>query len=358
MDQTATTTIGVWGQFDIDSFAQQVRLRVLRHALAQRIPTATFRVFAPFGSARPISVAATEAVEPLTPVTPVHTATILEELDLLITCATDLRADAYADHPIQDPADVSAALDLIADPSAQTSLHLPHEHDAACHHPALFARRLWSYAMCEQRRDFLRAMHWWPQRGTAIVVDGVGMADDELGKLLRSIDTDQAVVVFAPMSLDAASIRADIDGHLNVHILPLAAASLEDRIAAIAGAASVVSHDLAIHAACRAYGRVVRDQLPGSPEAFAIDCDELDSHYDRIAQRVVTKPRAHVATAETDALRATLRASKDRTTHERVVFANYTRALRNQVDAQAAQLSDATRPGVVQRIARQLRRQR
>src|SRR5262249_16360148 len=125
-------------------------------------------------------------------------------------------------------------------------------------HLALLARRHWPYALCQQRREFLRAMHWWPQRGTAVVVRGGAADTSHVGELARALSPQAAAVALEAEPGDRPFARALVE-HLGPRALSLRAAhsSLDDRIAAIAGAAYVIdsTQSTAVAALARAYHR-------------------------------------------------------------------------------------------------------
>src|SRR5262249_55304519 len=150
-----------------------------------------------------------------------------------------------------DPRDVEAAQELLAVPPDGVAV----AHDPGEPHPALLARRVWSYSVCEQRREFLRAMHWWPQRGAAVVVIGHDADFDAIESLTTQLH-NRDVTVIGQGQGDAA-FSAELAARLGprAHYMPATRSSMEDRIAACAGAAAVVSSDPAALALADAYGR-------------------------------------------------------------------------------------------------------
>jgi hypothetical protein len=81
-------SLGLFGFFDVDSLDDQVRVRVALHELARRRPDVTVRLFAPFGSTRPIPVAADLAVEPIAPLDEARIAALEQELAALVVVGT------------------------------------------------------------------------------------------------------------------------------------------------------------------------------------------------------------------------------------------------------------------------------
>src|SRR5262249_51856134 len=156
--------------------------------------------FAPFGSTRPIPIAADQPVEALLPDTDGRLETLRDELTacVSITPPFDLAelAERYGPHPSIDPRDHARALELLARPgehlgvATSTLLRAPP--------PALLARRTWSYAVCQRRREFLRAMHWWPQQGAGVVVHvgtSAGVGADGLQRLVAVLPTEPIVLL-------------------------------------------------------------------------------------------------------------------------------------------------------------------
>ncbi len=359
--------LGLLGLFDVDDLDVQLRARVARHELARRRPDLTLRLFAPFGSTRPIAVAADLPVEPLAPATTARLEALQAELDAVVVIGTtdnDTTA-AYGGHPAVDPRDVAACRALLAAPPAS----LPTGHDPVAPHPALLARRVWPYGVCEQRREFLRAMHWWPQRAVPVVIAG-GDADvphvEALAARLRLGDREITVVGAGP---GPDSFAAALTDRLprRAHLVPASASSVDDRVAAVAGASAVVSSSPAVLALADAYGRPRRsmEAFAGAPasrtarrgaETVARDEAKLDAAYDALAALVAGDRTPELATGEVAALRGALDAQARRVAHERVVLADYARALRNNAAQEAAELRDALAERPLQRLRGALRR--
>src|SRR5262249_21734376 len=153
--------------------------------------------------------------------------------------AAERVAAVYEGHPAADPRDVAASLDFIgAAPDT-----MPTGHDPVDPHPALLARRVWPFGVCEQRREFLRAMHWWPQRGAATVVaggdDDIEYIEDLAGRF-RLGDRDITVVGTGLGDNEFGAALAERLRNRRVHFMPADRSSIDDRVAAVAGAGAVV----------------------------------------------------------------------------------------------------------------------
>ncbi len=343
--------IGVWGCFDVDALDDQVRLRVLDHELRRRSDAITIRAGAPFGSMRPITVAADVAVEALAPWTTARHRSLGDELDAVIVCRTAVTRDPalalerYVGHPTVDPDDVRGVLAMFADPPGDLAVMT----DTPGPELGLLARRVWPVSVCTQRLEFLRAMQWWPAHGAPTVV--IGTHDD------ASPATDGAVVTvgsgptsFLDRVRDAAGQHFAMADSLS---------SIGDRVAAIAGAALVVTDDPAVAAIAAAYGRPCRSPFATpSTSAVVADTDTLDRHLDAIVQQVTAHPRTTSGAAEIEALRATLARQLRTVAHERVVLADYVGALRAELDARESELADLRRRSVRARLAAVVRRTR
>ncbi len=373
MSHAERRCVGLFGLFDVDDFDVQVRVRVAMHELGRRRPDLVLRLFAPFGSTRPLPVAADLAVEPLAqPAGALSAQALHDQLGAVIRIGAsedgnevyDGIEPLYAGHPEVDPRDVLTALQLMR----RDALALPAGNDPTEPNPALLGRRVWSYGVCEQRREFLRAMHWWPQRGAPVVV--VGCDDDTeridaLASRLRLGDRD-VIVVGAGLGDDefstecAASIR-------RARHMAADRSSIEDRVAAIAGAATVVTSNATALALADAYGRPRRAldafaDAPGTraarraPSTIARDEASLDTAYDGLATLVPGDIVSVLEHNEIAALRAALDAQARRVAHERVVLADYVRAVRNNAAQETAELRAAITEQPLRRLRNALRR--
>ncbi|HEY3832158.1 MAG TPA: hypothetical protein VGO03_07680, partial [Acidimicrobiia bacterium] len=350
MAQGERRCLGLLGLFDVDDLDVQLRVRVAMQELAHRRPDVTVRLFAPFGSTRPVPIAADLAVEALAPLSAAREAALVDELAAMVVIgATDIDAAVgYTGHPAVDTRDVDACRAFMDTPPAT----IAHGRDPDNPHPALLARRVWPYGVCEQRREFLRAMHWWPQRGTPIVVAGsnADVPDIEaLATRFRLGDRAVAVVGTGVGDDEFADALAARLRRRGVHYMPAHQSSIDDRVAAVAGAASVVSSRPAVLALAEAYGRPLRTieafaNAPASrtgkrsPNTVRKVEAALDVAYDDLAALVPGDTGSTLASGEVTALRDALEAQARRVAHERVVLADYVRAVRNNAAQETAAL--------------------
>lgn len=365
VDVRDSILIGIVGQFDVDSLDQQVRLRVTRHELAQRAPMAMIRAFSPFGSTRPIAVAADEAVEPLALLTPAARSNLLAACSIVVWCGHDHRDSDYTDAPVCDPAEVASTIAWFAEPTHQRSNN--RDFTIAQPHPALLSKRVWPYAVCEQRREFLRAMHWWPLRGSAVVIDAGERANFDDATLIalntaveRERRTNNVVVIANSAATSSLALHQSGDDETlhPLFVIPTHASSLEDRIAAFAGAIRITSTDPAVIAIAASYARNCNGSDVDHSTTNA-DIDALALQFDSVVQHAGVTPVSAVEHAALRALRAANEELTAQLVHERVVFADVVRALRNQLDALHAQQSHhdaATLRRVAQRVRAVVRR--
>jgi hypothetical protein len=355
--------LGLFGLFDVDAIDVQLRVRIAAHELAARRPDVTLRLFAPFGSTRPIAVAADLAVEPLAPLTTARQAALVDELAAVVVVGAvtaEVAAEteiAYPDHPAVDPRDVEAVVEFVATPPAELTI----EHDPTDPHPALLARRVWPYGVCEQRREFLRAMHWWPQNRGAIVVAGTDLDLPHIDDLAERLLGRDVTIVGLGVGDDEFSIELKARLGARAGLIPASHSSMEDRVAACAGAAAVISNSTALLALADAYGRP-RRTLEGrratkrATETLARDEAALDASYDALAALVAKEPTAPLVDGEVAALRAALDAQARRIAHERVVLADYVRAVRNNTAQEIAALQAELERTPAHRVRNALRR--
>ncbi len=359
-------SLGLWGCFDVDTLDDQIRVRVGVHELSARRPDLAIRLFAPFGSSRPIAVAADLAVEAIAPVTGARVRALAQELDAVVIVGdpaqhgADWLRTAYAGHPEVDPRDIDAAIALCAAPGECG----PVGHDAVAPHPALLARRVWPFGVCEQRREFLRAMHWWPQHGAAVVVSGHDGECDRIDALVAALGDVDVTVLGAAHGDDVFSTRLTERVGPRARHMPASLSSIDDRVAAVAGAHAVISSDPCALALADAFGRPRGAvHAPGSvvssaPDEFGADEATLDAHYDSLAALVPGDVVPALAAPEVLALRAALDARALRTAHERVVLADYVRAVRNNTAAELAAVRAELARTPVQRLRAIVRRGR
>ncbi len=327
----SSPTIGLWGQFDVDQFDVQVAWRVANHELRRRLPNAVIRSFAPFGSTRPIAVAASDSVSSLGFDNPNAINDIAENLDFAVRLGT-IDIHQYQDHPPMSAQAIATATAAFIKPPPQLRIA---DWNNLCDGASL-APRVWSHALVGQRLSFLQAMHWWPQGGPAVVVDGA--STDATVHRIRELTTsfgNATIVVMAdvetvetfPTALRSSTI-----------LLPLGRSGLHDRITAIANAKLVISDDAAVRAAAQSYG-VEAITHQGTPEPLAVPqaIERLDEMFDGFAIAASAQPpQTLIVDAEVAALRRTVAQLQLRLTHERVVFADYVQATRANAEAQIA----------------------
>ncbi len=353
---------GLIGPFDVDSLDVQLSWRITANELRRRRPEITVRSFAPFGSERPLAIAADEPLEPLLPDTEERRTALGAELSAAIVVpgpfAGDDLARCYAGNPQPDPRDVRQAAQLLSElalPVATARL------DTALH-PAHIARRWWSYAMCEQRRDFLRAMHWWPHHLPALVVQGGRHDVGQIDLLAAELPNSPVVVLEAEPGDEQFSARMlDRLGPRALR-LPASRSSLEDRVAAVAGAATVIAAAPAVHALAAAYARPsqsLAERVAGcaahEAPARATEGDALEIVYDELARLDGGAPRPVTVDDEINALRRALEERGRRMAQERVVLADYVRAVRNVTNDQVQQLEASLQARLSSRVVHRLR---
>jgi hypothetical protein len=232
----------------------------------------------------------------------------------------------------------------------------------------LLTRRWFPYSVCEQRREFLRAMHWWPQQGRAVVVHGGAVDITRADAVASAIPATNDVVVLEAEPGDREFAGA-VASRLGARALRLPAdrSGLEDRIAAIAGAPLVVHGGArsAVGAIAQAYFRpfqsideLLRGEAPHESPCTSDAEAQLDAAFDRLAALDGGVPRPVTADAEVAALRVALDAHARRSAHERVVLADYVRAVRAITTDQVRDLEAALRRRFTSRIANRMRRGR
>lgn len=359
----ARASFALVGPFDIDDFGVQLAWRVALAELARRRPDIAIRSFAPFGSTRPLAVAADVPAEPLLPRGAARTATLGADLSAAIRVPGRLALDELRAHydapPAPSDGEVADAALVLADPALGVpTATLPDEPD-----PGNAAARLWPAAVCEQRREFLRAMHWWPQDGAPIVVQG-STDDDAAGidALAAALPTADAVVALEGSARDrefAAALEARLGSR--VTRLPAVRSIIEDRVAAIAGAARVVASDPSVRAAAASYARphhTLSEAIDRRAPAAAANSDvveALDATFDRLAALDGGAPRSVTTPDEILALRRAITELEARLAQERVVLADYVRAVRTNTRAEVEALEAELQQRLTARIRRRLR---
>ncbi|MGH7426610.1 MAG: polysaccharide pyruvyl transferase family protein, partial [Candidatus Methylomirabilales bacterium] len=223
MRQPLRARIGVWGTFDLDSLGDQLRLSVLSHELARRLPGATIRAFAPYGYLRPTRLDGGEPAEPLGAWSEDRAAELAAELDCVIVAGVELHGlqggESLASRYGVDPEEIrrlapdrffieglgpelegrcpivwsSVGLAVAHDPELASRLaaalssrpHISVRDEISrarleatgvtrtievVPDPALLAPRLYPASLLEKRLEYLRLMEWYPRRGGALVL--------------------------------------------------------------------------------------------------------------------------------------------------------------------------------------------
>ena len=354
------TAIGIWGCFDLESLGAHLTLRVATAELSRRLPGVTVRAFAPFGSSRPIPFDGGEPVEPLDPPTASRSRALASELDLVVVTGDvstfdpgrltavygieEETAAAFAHLLTSGLAGVPLALSGVSVPEnvgdvvercAHVSVSDLRSQALApgatlLPHPALLAPRVFAPRVIEKRTAFLRAMGWWPETATPVVVQGGSAGAGRAAEVAAALG-DTPVVVIEAEPGDAEFAAALLD-HLPGALRLPGIAGVEDRVAAVAASSCVVAASPVLHALATAYGRP-RSHLdaPSEPEQAddrTADEDALDAEYDALAALVPGAHPAPLVAAEVEALRAALNARGRRLASERVLMADYVLALR------------------------------
>jgi hypothetical protein len=362
MRESPSCTIGIWGAFDTDHFADALVPRVLRRELRARLPGVQVRTFAPYGSLRPTPRDGGEPAEPLGRWSPDREVAMASGLDCILV--------ALADPPDHDRLARSygvgrAALDeldvgrwFVGGPAPAAEERCPRVSFGS--DPVVLAPRLFSPDLLSKRLEYLWLMGWYPPESAALVVEGdadllpiVGPLGAELSGLLAS-EPDLKVVLAelgSPGDADFASALAAVLPPESVHRLPRCA-SLEDIAAAIAHCAVFAGSSRRAGLVAEAYGRpwVMLDHAtPPTPEQFerarradpapgtGAPAAQADAELDRIAEIAQTAALARrqkegsmpetQRLAETEAvldhLQVAHEARSRRLATERMVFANH-----------------------------------
>lgn len=197
-------------------------------------------------------------------------------------------------------------------------------------HPAVLAPRLFPPALVEKRLAYLRLMGWYPPEGQPLFLH----TDRDV---VDAVEAVQRLAGDLPLVVAGDDIADRLPG------FRLPAVGVEDLVAAVAGAAGVVTTSTALAAAALAYGRpnivvgadtVVPDELPPAPapEMVRRSQDELDGSYDCVAA-IATEAAArrpdrssaedvHELLDTVDALRRASAAQARRLVAQRLAFAD------------------------------------
>ncbi len=308
-------SIGLWGQFDTGDLEAHIRMRIAARELVRRVPNATIRIFAPFGPST-LPVTAGFAIEPLSPVTDQLREALAQSIALIVRVG-EIDASRYL--ATRSESDINTMGELFDNP-ANT---IPVARDPRAAHPALLTSRIWDKEFCSQRLEFLRAMHWWPATEPAIVLDA-SSASLEDGVAAQRERPNCALVSIHSQS-DAPSPVAQTVPH---HTIPASQSSVEDVVSAIANAALVITFDPTVLAIAASYG-VPAHNRPIQSHSIAAEIADIDREFDETVQLIGRESQNVLVSEEVRALRAALVVHQRRLAHERAIFANYVRALRN-----------------------------
>jgi hypothetical protein len=82
--------IGLWGCYDVDDFDELIVGRVTRHAIAERLPSATIRPFSPLGYVHPVSLDSSDPASALGRWTPDRLADLSAELECVVIAGSNI----------------------------------------------------------------------------------------------------------------------------------------------------------------------------------------------------------------------------------------------------------------------------
>lgn len=350
-------TIGVFGAFHTDAFDAQLRSRILVVELARRRPDHAVRCFAPFDAGAPFSDDPTEPVESLTDMAGRPWPGIGAALDLAVVTVDDVSAAASLTASIAattgDHTGAPVAWHAVAVPDAGTA-RAAAEHTALVRrisvlddgspdrwsaaggaavaavvpHPGVLAARVFAPSVLGARLELLRALDAWPHDGRAIVVHGGAEHGDAVDEL-RAPDGSALVV------LGGDDDAAAVDARDPVALRIPHGASVEDRVAAIAGAVGVVSSSPAVLAVARAFGvphaspEALRErgsrsiaEVLNDPSSIDDDLARADDDLDAVAALAAGPAPARLAWSQLAAAEGALDARGRRLAAERVAMAD------------------------------------
>ena len=212
-------------------------------------------------------------------------------------------------------------------------------------------------------------MHWWPQRGAPVVVAGTDNDVPDIEAIATRFRLGDRAIAVVGIGVGDDKFAEALAARLRrrgVHYMPASRSSIDDRVAALAGAASVVSSHPAVLSLAEAYGRPRRtiEAFADAPASRATKRSSatlhnvesvLDAAYDELAALVPGESTAALAPGEITALRDALEAQARRVAHERVVLADYVRAVRNNAAQEAAELRHALAERPLDRLRDALR---
>jgi hypothetical protein len=356
-------TIGVFGAFHTDAFDAQLRARILGAELARRRPDHVVRCFAPFDAGAPFPGGSTEPVEPLTDLGGRPWPEIAAELDLAVVtvdraaAAASLTASLAQTTAVRTPVSVVwhavGTRDVDTAPAAVESAAVARRISmlddgspdrwraaggpavaAVVPHPGVLAGRVFVRDVLDARLELLRALDAWPHDGHAIVLHG-GAAHVDTIDALRAPEGSALVVLGVSTHPGEAEFAAAVVARdPSARLIPNET-SADDRVAAIAGAAGVVSSSPAVIAVARAFGvphasmEALRergsvpivDVLP-EPSSIDDDLESADDDLDAVAALAAGPPPTRLAWSRLAAAEAGLDARGRRLATERAAMAD------------------------------------
>lgn len=422
----ARCRIGIWTTLHPDDATDALVLRVTAAELARRLPGSAIRSFTASTAARPSPHDGGLPVEALGPWTVERAGALAEELDCVVVTGTlPDGAEAEQDggrHPSRFLVEGLGSVPDVGCPLVWSAVRLPaagspgrgaggdpayravvdagaaggaaagadagglDDTVVAVPDPLLLAARALRPGTLDRRLAFLRVMGWYPPDGDAVVVELHGSLLPHVEALAGALDAAVAgagavVLVEVPRAGDAgAQVAEALAGALAAPVRRIPGGALvDDRVAAIAGAAAFVACTAPGAALGVAYGRptafldlagdpglsrlaalagvldalVTRPGelagLPGgarflaAPEALAKLHSKLDAHFDRVAavadRAAAARPRPAGAGARLPpseyvaALELAHRRMQERLDGERRAVADHLAELRRRHDA-------------------------
>ena len=293
--------VGIWGRFDVAEYGNLLLPRIFEHELLRRLPAARVYPYAPLGGEHPIGMDGGSPATPLGSWTPARIAQLAEQLDLVavagdvIHIRDDVHREGYPNveselkpsrffveglgadversrpvvwHAVGVPFELDAeAAKRVRDALASkryVSARGPTSRErllatgteqeiALVPDPAVLVSRLFSAEIVRRRLEYLRAIGSYPAEDSPLLIQGDAA-------LAEAVPHDVPIVLDAPAA------------HLSrpVHRLP-EHVTLEDLVAAIAGARAFVGSSPQGYVSALAYGVpavLVSQYAPSSIDGF------------------------------------------------------------------------------------------
>jgi hypothetical protein len=337
--------IGLWGTFDLEDFGEVLFPRIARRELARRLPGATIRAFAPFGSERGNRLDGGEPAEPLGSYGPERVAALSRELDCVVVGAVDVvddlpaRYGGDADEVVHRGVDrffvqglgpeleagvpvvwssVGVGRDLHPGEEARFIEALRTRSLASVRHedarrrlqvagvdrpievvpdPAVLAPRLFPEELLDRRLDHLRAVGSFPEEGLPLIVQG----DRSLAPVAADLAASVASVAERLGGVPVVALDADDSGFAAAvtEALPSAhdasGAGVEDVVAAIRASAGFVGSSPRAAAVALALWRPhvlvgggaeaeAFGRAIGAPESSVSGVEELPAAFDKMVE--------------------------------------------------------------------------